>query len=221
MNSPDPRRAEDLSEPRRAPAGTSFTYADFKHWPDDERWEIIDGIPLDHTDPPGLSHARVCGNMMSELSRQLDRKEVTMLPGPFDVLLAPRDADPDKTLNIVEPDIIVTRRSGWFTDLYFHGSPELVIEVICPFRADRDLVLKLDLYERQGVREYWVFHPDEGWAMAFRRGRNGRYGRPVTLARSGTLESSTFHGLKLPLIDIFGPAPERPLRLKTERFGED
>jgi len=44
-----------------------FTYSDYRTWPDDERWELIDGVPYAMTPAPRIRHQRIAGNFFGEL----------------------------------------------------------------------------------------------------------------------------------------------------------
>ena len=41
----------------------------------------------------------------------------------------------------------------------FHGSPDLLIEFLSPSNNDYDLITKKNLYEKFGVKEYWIIDP--------------------------------------------------------------
>ncbi|MEI6206667.1 MAG: Uma2 family endonuclease [Desulfuromonadales bacterium] len=56
------------------------------------------------------------------------------------------------------------------------GAPDLVVEILSPHTARKDLTRKFELYERAGVREYWVVYPDEKIIQVYRL-EDGRYGR--------------------------------------------
>ena len=58
------------------------------------------------------------------------------------------------------------------------GAPDLVIEILSPATAAKDLKDKFVLYERVGVEEYWIVHPAEKAVTVYRRGSDGQYGRP-------------------------------------------
>src|SRR5439155_10532291 len=79
-------------------------------------------------------------------------------------------------LNIVREDTI-------------QGAPDLVIEILSPSTARRDRTIKVQLYRRQGVAEYWMVDPDanqiEVWALAAGATQAERYTDhlPVRLGR--------------------------------------
>lgn len=58
---------------------------------------------------------------------------------------------------------------------HLEGPADLAIEVISPESRSRDIVQKLDEYDRGGVGEYWVIDPVAGTAVFYRRGAEGRY----------------------------------------------
>ena len=61
------------------------------------------------------------------------------------------------------------------------GAPDWVAEVLSPSSAARDQIVKLALYERAGVREYWLLHPTDRLVTVYRLvdGPDGaQYGRP-------------------------------------------
>ncbi len=94
----------------------------------------------------------------------------------------------------VQPDLVFVsnERRGIIGDA-LRGAPDLVIEILSPSTAGRDRTLKLELYERQGVPEYWIVDPDEGLVDVWRFGREPDHERF---------------------------AETLPVRLGTERFGE-
>jgi len=63
--------------------------------------------------------------------------------------------------NEVLPDIkIVCDRDKIKRDK-IHGSPDFIVEVLSPSTSKKDLIEKKDLYERHGVREYWIINPND------------------------------------------------------------
>ena len=71
--------------------------------------------------------------------------------------------------NVFEPDLIFIsnenlhkiKRNG------LHGTPDLVIEILSPSTAKYDKVQKKNLYERHGVREYWIVDPETKEVQGF------------------------------------------------------
>ncbi|MBR10158.1 MAG: hypothetical protein CMP48_21015 [Rickettsiales bacterium] len=48
-----------------------------------------------------------------------------------------------------------------------HGVPDLLVEVLSPGNKDHDLIRKKDLYERFGVKEYWIADPDTNLVLGY------------------------------------------------------
>jgi Uma2 family endonuclease len=67
--------------------------------------------------------------------------------------------------NSFEPDLfwISPKNEGCYLEedgRYWHGAPDLVIEILSPTTASNDRGTKFDTYEKNGVREYWMVDPD-------------------------------------------------------------
>ena len=58
------------------------------------------------------------------------------------------------------------------------GAPDWIIEILSPASATHDQIRKCALYERHGVREYWLLHPVDRVLTIYRLGEDGAYGKP-------------------------------------------
>ncbi|MBM2809757.1 MAG: hypothetical protein HW416_516 [Chloroflexi bacterium] len=117
------------------------------------RYEIIDGELYVTTQPHGL-HQFTCGAFISELTQWCQRH------GSGAVLPAPGIIFSDD--NNVGPDLVLFRDNRWLESMdsggHFHFAPDIIVEVVSPGKVNgvRDRELKLDLYSRRGVLEYWI-----------------------------------------------------------------
>lgn len=74
---------------------------------------------------------------------------------------------PEDVDTMVEPDIFVVCDHGKLDSHGCKGAPDLVVEVLSPSTQRHDRLVKLDLYQRAGVREYWIISPEEKTAQVF------------------------------------------------------
>ena len=133
-----------------------YTYSDYLEWDDDQRWELVDGVPF-LMSAPSTRHQELCSNLHGQLFNLLKGKQCKVFFAPFDVRL---NADTfDNT--VVQPDIIVICDRAKLDKAGCKGAPDFVIEILSPSTSSRDRHLKFDLYRKVGVREYWVIEPDE------------------------------------------------------------
>lgn len=96
---------------------------------------------------------------VSELHLQIgsfvkQRQLGVVLTAPFEIHLSP-------TSKPVQPDMffIVAAQPLKYTDKFFVGAPELIVEVVSPSSIRLDRAIKLAAYERAGVRKYWLAEP--------------------------------------------------------------
>ena len=80
---------------------------------------------------------------------------------PFDVQL---DRD-NRTM--VQPDIAVICDRSKLRRFGCYGAPEMVVEILSPSTARKDLLIKLNKYMKAGVQEYWLIHPDEKYVIVY------------------------------------------------------
>ena len=112
-----------------------------------------------------------------------------ILWSPLDIVLSDED--------VVQPDIlfISNERSDIVTERNISGAPDLVIEVLSPITAYRDKEMKLRLYSRSGVREYWLVDPEQESVKVLTLGPGGA--EDTRTHTAGSVRSSVIRGLKV------------------------
>ena len=137
-----------------------FTYADYLTWDEEERWELIDGDAVMMA-PPSSTHQWILMELASQLHNYLKGKSCRVFPAPFGVRPLEREGDrPADVRTVVEPDISVICDLSKIDEHGCKGAPDLIIEILSPATSRRDRLVKYDLYQRAGVREYWIVDPD-------------------------------------------------------------
>jgi Uma2 family endonuclease len=181
-------------------AGVKLTYDDFVQFPDDGRQhELIDGVHY-VTPSPGLRHQRISGNLHLLIGTWLEAHPIgRVFYSPLDVVFSRFD--------VVEPDLLYVsnaRGAEVFTEANIQGSPELVVEIGSPSTRRRDETIKLHLYERMGVDEYWVVDPvAEAITVYSREGQGFRQTGTLTREAGDTLATPLLPGLPVPLDRVF------------------
>lgn len=184
-----------------------FSYKHYRDWPDDERWELIHGIPYAMSPAPTLYHQSIVVELSRQISNFLKNKPCRVFVSPVDVLFAgENDTNDDDIETVVQPDIVVVCDNKKLNGRYIKGVPDLIIEVLSPSTASKDLKQKFTLYENHGVKEYWVVYPHEQSIMLFSLPANGTYGKPAIYTAEDVIEDLLFEGLKVELADVF-PVP--------------
>jgi len=132
-----------------------YTYEDYMKTPDDERYELIEGELL-MTPSPNTFHQHICGKLFLYIAQYvLENNMGKVFFAPYDVVLGKE--------NVFEPDIIFVSNENLdiITEANIKGAPDLIIEVLSPSTAYRDLVKKKRIYAKFGVKEYWIVDPEE------------------------------------------------------------
>ena len=136
-----------------------YTYADILSWDEDVRAEIIDG-ELYMMAPPSRIHQEISGALFAQIYNFLSDKPCKVYHAPFGVRPLEQDGDtPNKVDTLVEPDIAVVCDQSKLDDRGCKGAPDLIIEILSPSTARHDRFVKLNLYNRAKVREYWIVDP--------------------------------------------------------------
>ena len=173
------------------------TYGEYLTWPDDEPYELIDGIAYVKEPPSPLPlHQHLVGELYFQLRLALDGKPYRPYIAPLDVRL-PRSAEADEQVDtIVQPDVFVVRDLGKFDERGMRGAPEWLAEILSPSTASYDQIVKLPIYERSGVGEAWLVHPVRREVTIYRL-EAGRYRIPVTLELKGRTAISAIPGVSI------------------------
>lgn len=177
-----------------------LTYQDYLRFPDDgNRHELIDGAEY-VTPMPALRHQRIVGEVHGLIWQHLKQYGGgEILLSPFPVVFS--------LFDVVEPDLlyISDARRSILTTAHVQGSPDLVVEVLSPSTRRRDAGIKLRLYGRAGVTEYWMVDPASDTIRVYRRVK-GSLTLVVELNHTAgsALRSPLLPGLSLPLDQVFG-----------------
>lgn len=180
-----------------------YTYRDYLGWDDGERWELIDGVPCNMTPAPSRRHQELTGELFRQLSNYLVDRPCKAYIAPFDVRLAEAGASDAEVTTVVQPDIAVVCDAGKLDERGCAGAPDLIVEILSPATARKDLKEKFAAYERAGVREYWTVDPAARTVMVFRLGADRRFGRPDVFAEEERVKVGIFDDLEIELATVF------------------
>ena len=156
----------------------THTYRDYCTWPDDVRYELIDGHAYAMSPAPSRHHQEIVVEVLRQIADALEGSALPRLRRPLRRPPAARRPRPTTTVDtVVQPDISVICDRTKLDDRGCRGAPDWVIEVLSPSSASHDQIVKRALYERHGVREYWLVHPVDLIVTVYRL-VDGAYGRP-------------------------------------------
>ncbi len=150
-----------------------YSYADYLKWKFEERVEIIKGKVF-HLAAPRRRHQGISMEISTQINLFLSGSKCKIYSAPFDVRL-PVSKDDTKTFTVVQPDICVICNPDKLDEKGCNGAPEFIIEILSPSSSERDAIIKFDLYEEVGVKEYWMVYPDVNLVDVFLLNENGKY----------------------------------------------
>jgi Uma2 family endonuclease len=172
-----------------------FTYTDYLTWPDEERWELIDGRAYNMTPAPTTKHQSLIGNFFGLLRTAVCGASCRCFIAPTDIVLSPRD--------VVQPDVFVVCDRTKITDANIQGAPDLVVEVASPSTGLKDKREKKNLYEKHGVREYILIYPSLGCVERFLLGEDGLYGKGDIFGANEMLPLGSLTDITIDLREVF------------------
>lgn len=185
-----------MSPPAKAKNGAEkFSYADYLTWPDEERWEIIAGVAFDMTPAPSIKHQRISTRLTALLVNLLGKRPCEPFAAPTDVVL--------DEFNVVQPDFLVVCDKGKITAANIQGAPDLVVEILSPSTGRKDRREKKALYERFGVREYLLIHPEDEIVERYSL-VEGKFQGPEVFGWDESMTLFAFPDLELQLWEVFG-----------------
>lgn len=130
------------------------TVADIEALPEGKRAELIDGEMFMMASPM-FTHQDLLMWISVRIAQYIAEKggPCEVVPAPFAVYIA------NDEHNYVEPDVVVICDRDKLDERGCHGAPDWAVEIVSPSSKYMDYVRKLALYQRTGVREYWLVDP--------------------------------------------------------------
>lgn len=171
------------------------TYADYLGWPETIRYELVDGVAY-LMGGPDMAHQDIVGEVFRQLGNALQGKPCRAFVAPFDVRLPEPGQSDETTDTVVQPDVLVVCDPAKIDRRGVRGAPDLVVEVLSPSTAGHDQVIKRRIYERAGVREFWLVHPTDRVLTIYRLGADG-YGKPDVQELVGTTAVAVLEGVEI------------------------
>ncbi|MBK5276677.1 MAG: Uma2 family endonuclease [Desulfuromonadales bacterium] len=181
-----------------------FSYADYLLWNDNQRWELIDGEAFCMSPGPSRRHQELLLALARPFADYLDGNKCSIFVAPFDVCLTSRTNQLDEEIDtIVQPDIFVVCDPGKLTDRACKGSPDLIVEILSPGTSKRDITTKYELYQRHGVKEYWILYPNDRTLLVYRLSGDGTYLSPDVFGEGDTVPVPLLGELSIDMAKVF------------------
>lgn len=186
-------------------ASRKCNYKDLCTWPEDQRWELIDGVAYDMTPPPLRVHQEISGNLNEVFRAFFKGKPCKVYYAPFGVRLPDKNEPDEELRTVVEPDLVVVCDESKLDEKGCRGAPDLVVEILSPSTASKDHVKKKNLYERHGVKEYWLIDPVNRLVTIYRQTGKNTFGPAEIFDHEAKLKVPLFPGLTIDFSDVFPP----------------
>ena len=130
------------------------------------RVEKINGEFVSMSPRPAVNHHRVTKNLSRIFDAYLDGHTCEYFSDGVDLYLTEEDW--------LIPDGMVVCDPGKVGRDGVYGAPDFIIEVLSPTSIRYDRGRKLEIYGRNGVREYWIIDP-ENKTVEIYAPENGRF----------------------------------------------
>lgn len=154
--------------------------------------------------PPSTIHQRILREIFINFAMYLKGKQCEVFSAPFGVRFPSANEKSNKEIKtVVEPDIVVVCDKSKIDNEGCKGAPDLIVEITSPSTASKDKIEKFNLYEKYGVKEYWIVEPESRIISVFTLQENGRYGRPDVYTVGNRIKVSIFEDLVIDLREIF------------------
>ena len=186
------------SKPSLKTFSDPLTYEDYLTFPDNDgiRKEIIEG-ELFMSPAPSIKHQRILRKLSFIINEYVNKNDLgEIFFAPCDIIFS--------NINIVQPDLIFISKENYqiLTDLNIQGAPDLLIEILSPSTKENDRIFKKHIYERFGVKEYWIVDPEsetvEIWEL-----KNKKFQLAVKADKNQLIKSQLLKGLQINLSEIF------------------
>jgi Uma2 family endonuclease len=184
----------------------TYSYADYLTWKFEGYVELLRG-KISQMAAPSRNHQRIAVRLISVLDVYLEKSRCQAFVAPFDVRLLDQkkiEANNKNIYTVVQPDVCVVCDEEKLDDKGCVGSPDLMIEILSPSTKKKDLEDKYELYEFNGVREYWVVSVNDETITIFDLNEQGKYQlRKIYADEESIIFSKTVEGFSVKMERIF------------------
>jgi Uma2 family endonuclease len=150
---------------------------------------------------PSEIHQRSSFYLEQKIYNYFDKKPCKVYHAPFDVRLT-KIANDKKITTVVQPDILVVCDESKLDSRGVIGAPDLVVEILSPGNSKKEMKNKYELYEANGVLEYWIVNPLEKSIHLFFM-IDKKYQLDKIYFDDDKMESKIFIGLKVKVGEVF------------------
>lgn len=169
----------------------------------DQRYELIDG-EIYLLSSPSFRHQIVVKEIAGHFYNYFKGKPCQSLTAPLDVRLYGYATKFEEDPNVVQPDIVVICDEDKVDkDNKYVGIPTLIVEVLSPSTKGKDMAVKLHLYMKSGVVEYWIVDLENKTIIQYSFSDERDIKSLNTFREEDTIKSTVFEDLEIPLRDIF------------------
>jgi len=182
-----------------------YTYADYLTWFDNVRRELIDGFINLMSPAPSRFHQYVSKRIFNRLENYLYKKPCEAYYAPFDVRFPKNKSENNNTniFDVVQPDICIICDKSKLDDKGCIGAPDMIVEIVSLSNTKHDVKTKFNLYQQNGVREYWIVFPYDKMVQVFLLDENGKYQHQANYTEEDKVKVNIFEDLYIDLQDVF------------------
>jgi len=185
------------------------SYSEFLGLPE-TRVEYIKGSIKYMSPTPSIRHQDLVGNLYVKIRSffsSFGDKKYKMVFSPVDVCLFEGSYDKEKVEAALQPDLIIVCDRSKLDENRCYGAPDFVAEVLSPSSIKRDVREKFDLYEKYGVREYWIISPLENYVTVYLLQEDGKFDKgtiyEVEHENKSVIPVSIIPGLDISINDLY------------------
>lgn len=146
----------EITELNQLDLSKAYTVKEYLSWKFQEKVELLKGYITKRSPAPSSGHQRISGNIHGQLWSILRNRKCQLFSAPFDVYLPSLNGVGE---TVVQPDLCVICDVTKIKKQGCVGTPDLIIEILSPGNARREMKDKYEIYELAGVKEYWVVFP--------------------------------------------------------------
>ncbi|WBA41851.1 Uma2 family endonuclease [Hymenobacter canadensis] len=182
----------------------TYTYADYLTWRLEGMVELIKGKVRRMSPAPRVRHQSISFQLNTLIGIVLRGKTCRGFAAPFDVRLLKTSPNGDAQITtVVQPDLCVVCDPAKLDEFGCVGAPDWIIEILSPGNTAHDSKTKFDLYEENGVQEYWMVDPGLKNIVVYTLGETDQYELQGEFYQPGPIPVATLPGVELEWTEVF------------------